>query len=128
MKYMLMVFGDAATMMETRSPEWITEMFGFMQQLDAELTDSVELVFQLGLTDGSTAEVVSIENGIPVTNVVEHSKHVVRGKRRIHRKLDLEQIRACVPWLGAELARIRPEVLILLGAQPLRPSSDGAPR
>jgi hypothetical protein len=67
MKYMLMMFGDAGTMMETQSSEWIKEMIGFMQQLDAELTDSGELVFQLGLTDGSTAKVVSIDNGLPVT-------------------------------------------------------------
>jgi hypothetical protein len=67
MKYMLMMFGDAATMMETQSPEWIKEMIGFMQRIDTELTDAGELVFQLGLTDGSTAKVVSIENGLPVT-------------------------------------------------------------
>jgi len=41
---------------------------------------------------------------------------VLRGKRRIHRKPDMEQIRACTPWLEAELARIGPEVLVLLGA------------
>jgi hypothetical protein len=67
MKYMLMMFGDAGTMMETQSPEWIKEMIGFMHQLDTELTDSGELVFQLGLTDSSTAKVVSIDNGLPVT-------------------------------------------------------------
>jgi hypothetical protein len=67
MKYMLMMFGDAGTMMETRSPEWIREMIGFMQRLDTELTESGELVFQLGLTDSSTAKVVSIDSGLPVT-------------------------------------------------------------
>ncbi|MCD6020626.1 MAG: transcription initiation protein [Actinomycetia bacterium] len=67
MKYMLMMFGDAETMMETQSPEWIKEMIGFMQRLDTELTESGELVFQLGLTDGSTAKVVRIDNGLPVT-------------------------------------------------------------
>jgi uracil-DNA glycosylase family 4 len=41
---------------------------------------------------------------------------VVRGKRRIHRKPDMEEIRACAPWLEGELARIRPRVLVLLGA------------
>jgi hypothetical protein len=66
-KYMLMMFGDASTMMETQSPEWIKEMIGFMQQLDADLTEAGELVFQLGLTDASTAKVVSVENGLPVT-------------------------------------------------------------
>jgi hypothetical protein len=67
MKYMLMMFGDAATMTETQSPEWIKEMIGFMQRLDTELTEAGELVFQLGLADGSEAKVVSIEDGLPVT-------------------------------------------------------------
>jgi DNA polymerase len=53
---------------------------------------------------------------IYLTNVVKHFKHVMRGKRRIHKKPDLEEIRACIPWLDAELGRIEPEVLVLLGA------------
>ncbi|HEV2951592.1 MAG TPA: UdgX family uracil-DNA binding protein, partial [Actinomycetota bacterium] len=53
---------------------------------------------------------------INLTNVVKHFKHVMRGKRRIHKKPDLEEIRACTPWLDAELARIEPKVLVLLGA------------
>jgi hypothetical protein len=66
MKYMIMMFGDAATMMETRSPEWITEMIAFMQQLDRDLRESGELVFDLGLADGSTAKTVRLENGVAV--------------------------------------------------------------
>ena len=53
---------------------------------------------------------------IYLTNVVKHFKHVMRGKRRIHKKPDLEEIQACIPWLDAELARIEPKVLVLLGA------------
>jgi uracil-DNA glycosylase family 4 len=51
-----------------------------------------------------------------VTNVVKHFKFVLRGKRRIHKKPGAEEIRACLPWLEAELARVRPEILVLLGA------------
>lgn len=47
---------------------------------------------------------------------MKHFKFVIRGKRRIHKKPDLEEVKACAPWLEAELARIRPEVLVLLGA------------
>jgi uracil-DNA glycosylase len=53
---------------------------------------------------------------IYVTNIVKHFRFVLRGQKRIHKKPDLEQIRACTPWLEAELARIGPEVLVLLGA------------
>jgi hypothetical protein len=66
MKYMIMMFGEAATMRETKSPEWINGMFAFMQTLHKELTESGELVFLEGLTDGSQAKTVRIKNGIPV--------------------------------------------------------------
>jgi hypothetical protein len=67
MKYMIMMFGSAAGMMEVRPPEWIREMIDFMVQLDKDLRDSGELVFNAGLADGSTAKVVSLENGVAVT-------------------------------------------------------------
>jgi DNA polymerase len=51
-----------------------------------------------------------------VTNVVKHFKWVPRGKRRIHSKPSSMEIRACVPWLEAELEAVRPEVIVLLGA------------
>jgi len=51
-----------------------------------------------------------------VTNVVKHFKWRPRGKRRIHQKPNLEEIRACRPWLDAELAAVRPRVLVCLGS------------
>lgn len=60
-------------------------------------------------------------SGIPlteayVTNVVKHFKFERRGKRRIHDKPTRYEIRACKPWLGAELATIQPSIVVLLGA------------
>ncbi len=66
MKYMLMMFGSQATMMEKQSPEWIREMIDFMHALNDDLTRSGELVGAEGLTDGSQAKTVSLKNGIPV--------------------------------------------------------------
>jgi len=51
-----------------------------------------------------------------VTNIVKHFKFEPRGKRRIHKKPNALQIAACRPWLDAELAVIRPEIVVLLGA------------
>ena len=51
-----------------------------------------------------------------VTNVVKHFKWEPRGKRRIHQKPDSSEIAACRPWLDAELALLRPKVLVCLGA------------
>ena len=51
-----------------------------------------------------------------VTNVVKHFKWTPRGKRRIHQKPNWGEIAACRPWLDAELAVVRPAVLVCLGA------------
>jgi uracil-DNA glycosylase len=51
-----------------------------------------------------------------VTNVVKHFKWVPRGKRRIHSKPSSLEIKACLPWLEAELEVVQPEVIVLLGA------------
>jgi uracil-DNA glycosylase family protein len=51
-----------------------------------------------------------------VTNVVKHFKWVGRGKRRIHQKPNWSEITACRPWLEAELAVVKPRVLVCLGA------------
>lgn len=51
-----------------------------------------------------------------VTNVVKHFKWEPRGKRRIHKKPNSAQIAACRPWLEAELAVVKPDVLVALGA------------
>jgi uracil-DNA glycosylase len=51
-----------------------------------------------------------------VTNVVKHFKWEPRGKRRIHKKPNAVEIAACRPWLEAELALIKPEVIVVLGA------------
>lgn len=51
-----------------------------------------------------------------VTNAVKHFKYEERGKRRLHKKPVWYEIRACRPWLIAELEVIRPEVVVCLGA------------
>jgi uracil-DNA glycosylase family protein len=51
-----------------------------------------------------------------VTNVVKHFKWQPRGTRRIHQKPNAAEIAACRPWLEAELAVLKPRVLVCLGA------------
>ena len=50
-----------------------------------------------------------------VTNVVKHFKFIRTPKRRIHQTPGAVEIGACRPWLQAELALIRPEMLVCLG-------------
>jgi len=59
--------------------------------------------------------------GIPrkevfVTNAVKHFKWEPRGKRRIHQKPTLGEVKACRPWLEAELAIVQPRGIVCLGA------------
>jgi uracil-DNA glycosylase len=51
-----------------------------------------------------------------VTNAVKHFKFEPRGPRRIHKTPDYAEIQACHPWLEAELATIRPRLVICLGS------------
>lgn len=55
-----------------------------------------------------------------VTNAVKHFKWKPRGKFRLHQKPSVGEIEACKPWLEAEMRRLAPEVLILLGATAAR--------
>ncbi|MGE5322368.1 MAG: UdgX family uracil-DNA binding protein [Actinomycetota bacterium] len=55
-------------------------------------------------------------NEVYVTNMVKHFKWEPRGKRRIHKKPNAVEISACRPWLDAEIAATRPDVVVLLGA------------
>src|ERR1700726_1782929 len=70
---------------------------------------------------GKLLDTALIEAGIDrkkvyVTNAVKHFKWEPRGKRRIHKKPNAIEIAACRPWLDAEIAAIRPNVVVCLGA------------
>jgi len=51
-----------------------------------------------------------------VTNAVKHFRWTQRGKRRLHEKPNAGQVRACRPWLEAEIEVVRPHLLVLMGA------------
>ncbi|MDW6024964.1 UdgX family uracil-DNA binding protein [Mesorhizobium sp. BAC0120] len=51
-----------------------------------------------------------------VTNAVKHFKFEPRGKRRIHSKPNAGEVQACRWWLDKELALIRPNLAVALGA------------
>ncbi|HEX8631023.1 MAG TPA: UdgX family uracil-DNA binding protein, partial [Catenuloplanes sp.] len=53
---------------------------------------------------------------IYITNAVKHFRFELRGKRRIHQTPDRVHITACRPWLVAEFALLRPEIVVVLGA------------
>ena len=51
-----------------------------------------------------------------VTNAVKHFRFTERGKRRIHATPQVTHIKACRPWLEAELTRVDPALIVCLGA------------
>lgn len=51
-----------------------------------------------------------------ITNAVKHFRFTRRGKRRLHEKPNAHQVRACRPWLEAEIETVKPRLLVLLGA------------
>ena len=55
-----------------------------------------------------------------MTNAVKHFKFEPRGKKRIHKKPGVGEINACHGWLEEELAVLRPNLTIALGATAIR--------
>jgi uracil-DNA glycosylase len=57
---------------------------------------------------------------IYLTNAVKHFKWEPRGKRRLHKKPDVGEIKACNIWLDQEIRSIQPKVIVALGTTALR--------
>ena len=68
------------------------------------------------LLNDALAEVGIDRSQTYVTNVVKHFKWEPRGKRRIHKKPNAQEISACRPWLETEINVIKPKVIVALGA------------
>jgi DNA polymerase len=68
------------------------------------------------LLDRALGEAGIDRDGTYVTNAVKHFRWTAKGRRRIHDKPDTFQVRACRPWLDAEIAVVRPRVVVALGA------------
>ena len=70
------------------------------------------------ILDRALEEAAIDRDGVFVTNVVKHFKWrpAPSGKRRLHERPDRVEIGACLPWVQSELAVVRPEALVLLGA------------
>jgi uracil-DNA glycosylase len=92
-------------------------MFVGEQPGDREDLEGRPFVGPAGRILDSSLEKAGIDRSqVYVTNVVKHFKWEPRGKRRIHQKPNSVEISACRPWLEAELALVRPDVLVCLGA------------
>jgi len=68
------------------------------------------------LLDAALEEAGIDRTKVYVTNAVKHFKWEPQGKRRIHQKPNAAEIAACRPWLDAEIAVVRPRIIVCLGA------------
>ncbi|MFI6166541.1 UdgX family uracil-DNA binding protein [Nocardia sp. NPDC051052] len=68
------------------------------------------------LLDRALADAGLDRETLYLTNAVKHFKFVERGKRRIHKPPGRTEIVACSAWMTAELALIRPKLVVCLGA------------
>jgi DNA polymerase len=68
------------------------------------------------LLDRALVDAGVARDRVYLTNAVKHFAWEPRGKRRIHRKPRVSEMRACWPWLEAELRAVRPGVIVCLGA------------
>ncbi len=103
------VFGEGSPMAEV--------MFVGEQPGDQEDKAGKPFVGPAGRLLDQAMEQAGIDRSLAyVTNVVKHFKWQARGKRRIHKKPNWSEIAACHPWLEAELAVVKPRVLVCLGA------------
>lgn len=69
-----------------------------------------------GVLDDALVAAGIDRSAVYTTNAVKHFKYRPAGKRRLHQNPAAREVAACRPWLDAELALVRPDVVVLLGA------------
>ncbi|HSR09183.1 MAG TPA: uracil-DNA glycosylase family protein [Bryobacteraceae bacterium] len=69
-----------------------------------------------GILDRALADASIQRAELCVTNAVKHFKFEERGKRRLHQKARMGEVRACQPWMEAEMELIKLQVIVCLGA------------
>jgi uracil-DNA glycosylase len=68
------------------------------------------------LLDSALEEAQLERAEVYLTNTVKHFKYELRGKRRLHKRANAAEQAACRMWLAAELARVKPRVIVALGS------------
>jgi uracil-DNA glycosylase len=110
------VFGELETRVAAKKPRVSIMMLG-EQPGDQEDKTGRPFVGPAGkLLDKCLEEAEIDRREVYVTNAVKHFKWEPRGKLRIHKKPDMNEIHACRPWLDAELETVQPRLIVCLGA------------
>jgi DNA polymerase len=111
------LYKNATQVVFGAGPQKARVMFVGEQPGDQEDRQGQPFVGPAGaLLDKALAEAGIPREDVYVTNAVKHFSWEPRGKRRIHKKPRASEIKACRPWLEAELRAVKPAVLVCLGA------------
>ena len=98
-------------------PRGARVMFVGEQPGDQEDKEGAPFVGPAGaLLDKALEDAGIARDDVYVTNAVKHFSWEPRGKRRIHKKPRVSEIKACRPWLEAELRSVKPALIVCLGA------------
>lgn len=68
------------------------------------------------MLDRALAEAGLDRDTLFLTNTVKHFKYEQRGTAKLHKRANASEQAACRMWLAAELARVRPKIVVALGA------------
>jgi uracil-DNA glycosylase family protein len=111
------LYKNATQVVFGSGPQSARVMFVGEQPGDQEDLQGAPFVGPAGaLLDKALADAGIPRSDVYVTNAVKHFSWEPRGKRRIHKKPRASEIRACRPWLEAELRTVKPAIVVLLGA------------
>jgi uracil-DNA glycosylase len=111
------LYKNATQVVFGQGPQTARVMFVGEQPGDQEDRAGAPFVGPAGaLLDKALEDAGIPRSDVYVTNAVKHFSWEPRGKRRIHKKPRASEIRACRPWLEAEVRAIEPVILVCLGA------------
>ena len=111
------LYQDATQAVFGEGPAGARAVFVGEQPGDQEDRSGHPFVGPAGRELDAGLEAAGIDRGtIFVTNAVKHFKWTERGPRRLHQKPSMTEVRACLPWLEAEVDAVSPEVILCLGA------------
>jgi len=111
------LYRDATQTVFGEGPERARIMFIGEQPGDAEDLAGHPFVGPAGKMLDRCMKEAGIERRLAyVTNAVKHFSWMPRGARRIHSKPGSMEIAACFPWLEAEIAAVKPKIVVALGA------------
>jgi DNA polymerase len=100
-----------------RGPDGAKLMLVGEQPGDEEDLQGLPFVGPAGqVLDRALAAAGIARSDVYITNAVKHFKWEPRGKRRLHKTPAQQEVVACHYWLGEEIARVRPAVIVALGA------------